>query len=123
MMVTFPAHAPPDEENFGATSPLNASKPDSSETCVIFGGHSESTEPLSGETQQLSIAFEAACDVDEDWTDPHRLLGFWRLGWPLFVVRPWALLARFPWCETSIPLFSLHHGVLRLPPEAASYFT
>ncbi|MQL77874.1 hypothetical protein Taro_010287, partial [Colocasia esculenta] len=47
------------------TSPLDASKPDSSETCMISGYHSESTQPLSGETQQLSITFEAACDVDE----------------------------------------------------------
>ncbi|MQM07974.1 hypothetical protein Taro_040821 [Colocasia esculenta] len=62
--------AGPDEANFGATSPLNASEPDSSETCVISGDHSESTEPLSGETQQLSIAFEAACDIDEVSSHP-----------------------------------------------------
>ncbi|MQM10340.1 hypothetical protein Taro_043233, partial [Colocasia esculenta] len=54
-----------DMENSGMTSPLDDSEPDSSETCMISGPHSESTEPLSGETQQLSITFEAACDVDE----------------------------------------------------------
>ncbi|MQM01462.1 hypothetical protein Taro_034224 [Colocasia esculenta] len=59
-----------DVENSGATSPLNASEPDSSETCVISSDHSESTEPLSGETQQLSIAFEAACDATEVSSHP-----------------------------------------------------
>ncbi|MQM00035.1 hypothetical protein Taro_032765 [Colocasia esculenta] len=54
-----------DVENSEMTSPLDASEPDSSETCMISGYHSESTQPLSGETQQLSITFEAACDVDE----------------------------------------------------------
>ncbi|MQL80177.1 hypothetical protein Taro_012620, partial [Colocasia esculenta] len=54
-----------DVENSGMTSPLDDSEPDSSETCMISGPHSESTQPLSGETQQLSITFEAACDVDE----------------------------------------------------------
>ncbi|MQL96552.1 hypothetical protein Taro_029230 [Colocasia esculenta] len=54
-----------DVENSDATSPLDASGPDSSETYVISGDHSESTEPLSGETQQLSITFEAACDDAE----------------------------------------------------------
>ncbi|MQM05462.1 hypothetical protein Taro_038272, partial [Colocasia esculenta] len=58
--------AKPSECLSGATSPLNASEPDSSETCVISGDHSESTEPLSGETQQLSIAFEAAYDAAEN---------------------------------------------------------
>ncbi|MQL81823.1 hypothetical protein Taro_014294 [Colocasia esculenta] len=40
------------------------------ETCVISGDHSESTEPLSGEAQQLSIAFEAACDAAEVSSHP-----------------------------------------------------
>ncbi|MQL82897.1 hypothetical protein Taro_015378 [Colocasia esculenta] len=59
-----------DMENSGMTSPLDDSEPDSSETCMISGPHSESTEPLSGETQQLSITFEAACDVDEVSSHP-----------------------------------------------------
>ncbi|MQL79014.1 hypothetical protein Taro_011458 [Colocasia esculenta] len=54
-----------DVENSEVTSPLNASEPDSSDTCVISGDHSGNTEPLSGEMQQLSIAFEAACDAAE----------------------------------------------------------
>ncbi|MQL69440.1 hypothetical protein Taro_001744, partial [Colocasia esculenta] len=99
-----------DVEDSEATSPLYASEPDSSETYVILGDFSETTEPLSGETQQLSITFEPACDATEaqDWTDLHRLLRTWRLGWLLFVVRPLAPLAKFPWCGSSILLFSLH---------------
>ncbi|MQL75070.1 hypothetical protein Taro_007447, partial [Colocasia esculenta] len=54
-----------DVVNSEMTSPLDASEPNSSETCMISGYYSESTQPLSGETQQLSITFEAACDVDE----------------------------------------------------------
>ncbi|MQL68421.1 hypothetical protein Taro_000670 [Colocasia esculenta] len=57
-------------ENSDVTSPLDASGPDSSETYVIFGDHSESTEPLSGETHQLSIVFEATCDDAEVSSHP-----------------------------------------------------
>ncbi|MQL89037.1 hypothetical protein Taro_021611 [Colocasia esculenta] len=123
MTIIFPAHDLLDVENSEVTSPLNASEPDSSETCVISGDHSENTEPLSGETQQLSIAFEAACDAAEVSSrpslstsglnrspDPPRLLRPWRLGWPLFVVKPLTLPAKFPWCRTNIPLFALHKG-------------
>ncbi|MQL91076.1 hypothetical protein Taro_023682 [Colocasia esculenta] len=63
--LIFLAYDPLDMENSGMTSPLDGSEPDSSETCMTSGPHSESTEPLSGETQQLSIASETACDVDE----------------------------------------------------------
>ncbi|MQL89257.1 hypothetical protein Taro_021830 [Colocasia esculenta] len=54
-----------DVENSNVTSPLDASEPDYSETYVISDDQSERTEPLSGETQQLSITFEAACDDAE----------------------------------------------------------
>ncbi|MQL89936.1 hypothetical protein Taro_022523 [Colocasia esculenta] len=37
MIMTFPPHGLLDAENSGATSPLPASEPDSSETCVISG--------------------------------------------------------------------------------------
>ncbi|MQL94082.1 hypothetical protein Taro_026731 [Colocasia esculenta] len=52
-------------ENSGATPPLNASEPNSSGTQIISGEHSEGTEPLSGETQQFSAAFETADDFEE----------------------------------------------------------
>ncbi|MQL69389.1 hypothetical protein Taro_001672 [Colocasia esculenta] len=52
-------------ENSGATSPLNASEPNSSETQIISGEHSEGTKPLSGDTQQFSAAFETADDFEE----------------------------------------------------------
>ncbi|MQM12692.1 hypothetical protein Taro_045609, partial [Colocasia esculenta] len=51
--------------NSRATSPLNASEPKSSGTQIIFGEHSEATEPLSGETQRFSAAFETADDFEE----------------------------------------------------------
>ncbi|MQL78804.1 hypothetical protein Taro_011239, partial [Colocasia esculenta] len=51
--------------NSGATSPLNASEPNSSGTQIISGEPSEATEPLSGETQRFSAAFETADGFEE----------------------------------------------------------
>ncbi|MQM23883.1 hypothetical protein Taro_056953 [Colocasia esculenta] len=117
------AHAS-DMENSGMTSPLDGSEPDSSETCMTSGPHSESTEPLSGETQQLSITFEAACDVDEVSSRPspatsgldRPLRALEVLEDRLTTLRREAIgtASQISLVRASIPVYSLHRGSSQL---------
>ncbi|MQL92391.1 hypothetical protein Taro_025014 [Colocasia esculenta] len=45
-----------DVENSGVTSPLNASEPDSSEACVIFGDHGSDRSPRALEALEAQLA-------------------------------------------------------------------
>ncbi|MQL88400.1 hypothetical protein Taro_020959 [Colocasia esculenta] len=65
MTLAFCTHVLLDVEK-----PLDANEPDSSETCAISDDHGENTEPLSGETRQLSSAMDGVYDTEEVSSHP-----------------------------------------------------
>ncbi|MQL69353.1 hypothetical protein Taro_001652 [Colocasia esculenta] len=71
-MVTTEANAAarPSGYLLDVEKPLDANEPGSLETCAIPDDHGENTEPLSGETQQLSSAMGGISDTEEVSSHP-----------------------------------------------------